>query len=318
MDHDPTIPDPSPLQEADINPIPALQQNGEKNEPPSPGSFAAVRDLSGKTDPVLQGDAVQSPTQDIEAPSRDTQVPEVESNLSVRGLLEALDRKTSRSHAITSVLDRWQAGLEPKQFLIDVESDTLFFNQAAKQGGLNVNRIEATLDLLKALNLPVILKLTLPEDPSPKYAAVRRVLDDHVVLIIGRHTKSMAYDELTEYWAGVAHVVWKNFFNYAGTIPLNAPNDSILTLKIHLREIGFDTIDISSEYDETTLLTVMAIQKRHGLPVDGIVGPLTKIALYNEMETLSIPRILPASPIVRKIEENSSDVPVNKTGSHSP
>jgi len=309
----PVLQDPSPLLVAEINSIPALQRTDEKNEPPSPGSPSVVSDPA----PVPLTSAVQSSAPDIEkTPIRNTQEPAVESTLTLRELLNSLDRKTSRSLAVTSVLDRWQAGLNPKQFLIDVDSDTLFFNQAAKQGGLNVSQVDATLDLIKALNLPVLLKLTLPEDPSPKYAAVRRITDDHVVLIVGRHTKAMTYDELPVYWTGGTHVVWKNFFNYAGTIPLNAPNDSILTLKIHLREIGFDTIDISSDYDEDTLFTIMTIQKKHGLPVDGIVGPLTKIALYNEMETLSIPRIVTASPVVQKTEENSSDEPADEINSH--
>jgi len=264
--------------------------------------------------PVTPGSTGQTAPPAGAAPMHDAQAPDLESPLPVRDLLDALDRKTSRSLAIMSVLDRWQRGVTPNQFLIDIESDNLFFNQTAKQGGLNVSQVEATLDLIKALNLPVILKLSLPEDPSPKYAAVHRVMDGHVVLNVGRQTKRIAHDELPIYWNGGTYVVWKNFFNYVGTIPLNAPADSILTLKIHLREIGFHAIEISPDYDENTLLTIMTIQKRHGLPVDGIVGPLTKIALYNEMETLNAPRVVLPHPAAQETEEKSSDDPSKEDG----
>ena len=36
----------------------------------------------------------------------------------------------------------------------------------------------------------------------------------------------------------------------------------------------------------------MEVQKKQDLPVDGVVGSMTKIALYNMKEGLEIPRII--------------------------
>ena len=40
-----------------------------------------------------------------------------------------------------------------------------------------------------------------------------------------------------------------------------------------------------------TMAAVKEIQMKHGLPSDGFVGPLTKIALYNEQPGLEIPHL---------------------------
>jgi peptidoglycan hydrolase-like protein with peptidoglycan-binding domain len=55
--------------------------------------------------------------------------------------------------------------------------------------------------------------------------------------------------------------------------------------------MGFSHIEISGIYDPATRWAVQAIQARHGIPVDGVVGPLTKIVLYNEKSSLPIPHL---------------------------
>jgi len=90
---------------------------------------------------------------------------------------------------------------------------------------------------------------------------------------------------------GEGFVFWKNFYNYQGTIPLDAPGESVITLKLHLRDIGYQHIGISGTYDLATRMAINAIQARHGIPIDGYVGPLTKIVLYNEKSSIEIPHL---------------------------
>ena len=58
-----------------------------------------------------------------------------------------------------------------------------------------------------------------------------------------------------------------------------------------MRDIGFSDIDMGPVYDELTQKAIAEIQKKNGIKVDGVVGPLTKIILYNEMGSLKIPHI---------------------------
>ena len=58
-----------------------------------------------------------------------------------------------------------------------------------------------------------------------------------------------------------------------------------------MKEIGYDQISISPHYDRETEQAIKQIQAKYGLTTDGIVGPLTKIALFNEKKTQTGPRI---------------------------
>jgi len=58
---------------------------------------------------------------------------------------------------------------------------------------------------------------------------------------------------------------------------------------MHIRDMGYESVDISPFYDEQTRDAVKMVQQKHGLEEDGLVGPLTKIVLYNEIKQLNIP-----------------------------
>jgi general secretion pathway protein A len=170
------------------------------------------------------------------------------------------------------------------------------------------NRIEGGVDDLTAHNVPAILELYPESGLSPKFVTVNK---------IGGNTISFYKDEnsvvvvpltsLSVYWHGTAYILWKNFFNYSGVIPVNSSRDSILTLKIHLRKIGFENVAISPFYDETAVEAVKIIQERNGLNVDGIVGPITMISLYNEDDTLPIPHILKTTSDAETKEEGEDN-----------
>jgi len=99
-------------------------------------------------------------------------------------------------------------------------------------------------------------------------------------------------DEIQFFWSGIAYIPWKNFLSIWGTIPLHAYRDSIITLKLLLQDLGYKDIAITDEYDDRTRQIVEEIQAKYGIPVDGFVGPLTKIILYREKKSLEMPHLM--------------------------
>jgi peptidoglycan hydrolase-like protein with peptidoglycan-binding domain len=89
----------------------------------------------------------------------------------------------------------------------------------------------------------------------------------------------------------VAYIPWKNFLSIEGTIPGSAPPDSVVALKMLLRELGHRNLPLSREFDSATQKTIEQIQAQNGLPVDGVVGSLTKIVLYRDGKTYKVPRL---------------------------
>ncbi len=90
---------------------------------------------------------------------------------------------------------------------------------------------------------------------------------------------------------------WNNFLHLAGTIPRDAPPESVLNLKMLLRELGHGDIAMTPDYDGQCVEIVKGIQRKYGLTPDGKVGPLTKIILYREARRYPMPQISTQAPV---------------------
>ncbi len=207
-------------------------------------------------------------------------------------VLQTLNSRDSRKFAAQCVFDLWKAETGVKYFLNDIDDDQAFFRLAAKQNNLNSKKMKGDLSLIKNLNHPAILELFIPGELSPKYLTLSGIQDSSMILELHNAKIRVAENELSKYWSGIFYVIWKNFYNYSGIIPIGTTRDSILTLKMHLREIGYREIVITPFYDEPAKKAVIEIQKKYGLAEDGFVGPLTRIVLYNESRNFNIPHIL--------------------------
>ncbi len=217
-------------------------------------------------------------------------------------LLKTMNRLSSRRMAIKVALNLWNIEPEIKVNLDTMDDDQAFFRAVAKEYNLLIRRIEGNLNAIKKLNLPVILAVHLNQGVSPVYLALVNIDTQKVTLRGGNQDISIELTpaELDSYWSRVAYIPWKNFLSITGTVPLDSPKDSITTLKMLLRDIGFKEIKINPFYDEKTRQAIKEIQRKYGLHIDGTVGSTTKIALYNEKKVFKQPHIVNvANPFVR-------------------
>jgi general secretion pathway protein A len=91
---------------------------------------------------------------------------------------------------------------------------------------------------------------------------------------------------------GTAFIVWKNFLSFEGVLPLSGPKGSIIMLKMMLRDIGYEEVTLTPEFDTLTQVIIRDLQFKNGIVADGFVGPLTKIVLYNEKKDIKAPRLV--------------------------
>jgi len=206
-----------------------------------------------------------------------------------------MDGRSSRQPALMNAMDLWKINAPYASYLTDIDDDQTYFRLSAKSGGLFIHRVETDIGFLKKLNLPAILEFYPPGSPTPGYLTLSRIDGDKIVLQGKDKTELIVthLDELEFYWSGVAYLPWKNFNSIWGTIPAQSSKDSVITLKLLLQDLGFENVAIDDQYDNQAQHAVETLQAKYGIPVDGFVGPLTKIILYREKDSFEMPQLTP-------------------------
>lgn len=196
----------------------------------------------------------------------------------------------SRKGALQAVLKLWDSSVSISDKLDTITSDPAFFTMGSKMNGFSLYHVRDDLGLVYTLNLPFVGEFYMPGYNEPLYLVLTKITGDKLVFDTGGgNTKTMSRIEADQQWTGEAYIPWKNFMGCVGTIPGNAPEESILNLKILLMDLGYEEIVLNHEYDEATRRIITDIQKKHGIKADGTVEDLTKILLYNEKNIFSIP-----------------------------
>jgi general secretion pathway protein A len=255
-----------------------------------------------QTRPVDRAAVVDAQTENAVAEAQATEQPdsviepETDNDFAAIRLAEYLmnlDGRSSRQPALKHATKLWKTGTQFAPYLKDIDDDQTYFRLSAKSSGMFIHRIETDMALLKKLNLPAILEFYPPGSPSPGYLTLSRIDGDKIILQGKDETEWIVTDleELEFYWSGVAYLPWKNFHSIWGTIPAQTYKDSVITLKFLLQDLGFENVTIDDQYDGLTQHAVESIQAKYGIPVDGYVGPLTKIILYKEKDSLEMPQL---------------------------
>lgn len=207
-----------------------------------------------------------------------------------------MDGRSSRQPALLNAMSLWKINASYSPYLTDIDDDQTYFRLAVKSGGLYIHRVETDIAFLKKLNLPAILEFYPPGSPTPGYLTLSRIEDDDKIILQGKDPTELIVTHLGElefYWSGVAYLPWKNFHSIWGTIPAQSSKDSVITLKLLLQDLGFEDVVIDDQYDGQAQHAVETIQAKYGIPVDGFVGPLTKIILYREKNSFEMPQLTP-------------------------
>jgi len=236
---------------------------------------------------ILASSASQPEAQDYE------QEPDRREIIKLADYLAAMDIRTSRYAALQDAMELWQTPIEVQPYLKNLDDDQAFFRLTTKPKGVFMHRLETSLEMLKRLNLPAILELFPTGSEEPGYLTLSKI-DGHDFIFGSPDENKLVVsdaDQINLYWSGIAYLPWKNFLSIWGTIPKRSNKDSIITLKLLLHELGFSEVEINDEYDNWTRLAIEAIQAKYGIPVDGFVGPLTKMILYQEKESFEMPRL---------------------------
>jgi general secretion pathway protein A len=276
---EPPPPSPSPPA-ASAEPEAISQPSAAESEPPIEAAPPAA-----EPPPPAVVEPEEPAAAEPESPLRDH---------SLAQLVAGADAGESRVGALQAVLQAWQ--VQPLADPVAVPDSDTFFRISARHSDLEALRVRGNLNLIRKLNLPAIVEFPHPDGTGMRYLAVVGLTEEEIHLSDGRDVYAVPLAAMAGVWNGVAHILWKNYFNYTGVIPITSPGEVIISLKAHLKSIGFTVGPMNAEYDVVTRAAVETIQARNGLTVDGMVGPQTKIALYNADKSLDVPRLVADAP----------------------
>lgn len=242
--------------------------------------------------PQMSSPQQESPEQKspVAAPPLQKELPAI----NLAAYLMNMDGRSSRQPALMHAMNLWKTNTEFTPYLNDIDDDQTYFRLSAKSSGLFIHRLETDIAFLEKLNLPAILEFHPPGSPHPGYLTLSRISGDKIILQGKDNTEWIVtnLEELEFYWSGIAYLPWKNFHSIWGIIPVQTYKDSVITLKLLLQDLGFKNVTIDDQYDDFTQKAVEAIQAKYGIPVDGYVGPLTKIVLYKEKDSSEMPHLI--------------------------
>lgn len=201
----------------------------------------------------------------------------------------------SRRHSLRTVLRLWGTEITLPEPLEERNNDRAFFQAGVRQYNLQLEQIQGDLDLLRSLNLPAILQLSMPAQLQAHYLTLCAIETDTVQLCGTPEGMSdpltVPIAELRHFWTGIAYLPWRNFLGFKGLIPIDTSKDGVLNLKRYLQQLGYTEIELTPVYDQNTREAIQRLQKKYGITVDGLVGTATKIVLYHEDATLTMPRL---------------------------
>jgi general secretion pathway protein A len=262
-----TVPDEQPISTE----IPGNEQVGELPGEPAPISY--IMEPSSAND-----------TQELDGAAE-----------SFLHFLKNLNARHSRNSAMLETLRLWSPAANINNQVSMIDTDQAFFRKAAGENGLLIQPIvtDSGINLIQNLNMPAILTFYLPNHAWPQYLTVAGIDDENVYLAMSDQDNLTPVDKkiLLRFWSGEAYIVWKNFSNLNGTITEVSKPSSVGPLKKLLHALGYSNITINADFDSETKQLIKEIQSKNGLNADGKVGPLTKIALYNENSAFAKPSL---------------------------
>jgi general secretion pathway protein A len=272
-----------PLESAPVQskiPGESLDTNENKSANASFGFRPAITEQQAQTDTVMHQSANSEDTQNF------------------LNYLESLNSRSSRNSSIGEILKLWfptaEVKIETKYNRI--ETDRHFFQVAAKHYDLQAQALATELDLafVQTLNLPAVFVFYLAGHSWPQYLAVAYIDREKIYFTAGEQGRIVSVDKdiFLQYWSGEVYIFWKNFKKLNGVITQESRGQDVASLKELLQQLGYSDVSLTDTYDNNTQQIIRAIQTKYNLHIDGIVGPFTKIALYNESSEFIKPSLV--------------------------
>ncbi len=230
------------------------------------GLFRQAPPVLPEVAPVVETETPPAPAS-VEAPVPVAETPR-------ENWLEVLAPENGKAAALHALFAAWNL-----EYPADETADPAAL---ARESGLSFLSLRGSINDLRALDRPVLLKLTGPRGES--FHATLTALDEQTAtLSSSAEDYPVPVDELVRHWFGEYELLWQPPPGYRRAL---IPGDRGVTVEWLARRFDLlhqrpDRPVAGRVYDEALYREVREFQANEGLDADGLVGPLTLIRLNN-------------------------------------
>ena len=150
----------------------------------------------------------------------------------------------------------------------------------------------ASLATLELFNYPAILQLS-ALDGMPRFVLLAGLESGHALITgIGDGLPlRVPFARLGDHWGGDAWVAWREFEELPEILRPPLSGAPVIWLQKALGRMGFYSGALTGEFDLATIEGVRDLQANLQIKVDGTVGRVTKLRLYEKLGLYEVPRL---------------------------
>ena len=198
----------------------------------------------------------------------------------------------TREEAFLAIVRQWGSGLssEEEKQLYDAAPDLY---KAAKALGFQCLRFRGNINRIRALDLPSLLELRLGEAMTKRYVALLAFEGGYgkIAPPLPDGSSLVPLGVLEPLWYGTAYVLWRDVWGGVTYLAKGMKGEAVGDLQSSLKELGYYEPKPTGVYDGKTADAVSAFQRDHFLDEDGILGPQTRIVLYQVLKSFRMPTL---------------------------
>ena len=198
----------------------------------------------------------------------------------------------TREEAFLAVVREWGSGVsgEEEKQLYDAAPDLY---RAAKALGFQCLRFRGNINRVRALDLPVLLELRLGNTMTKRYVAFLAFEGAYARIAppLPDGSSLVSLEVLESLWYGTAYVLWRDVWGGRTYLTKGMKGGTVGDLQSSLKDLGYYRQKPSGVFDGETEDAVRAFQRDHFLDEDGILGPQTRIVLYQALKGFQMPTL---------------------------
>ena len=217
--------------------------------------------------------------------------------LSLVEKISALDPNHSRDKALIHLLNLWkQPSPNFDQFSDTMNSDR-YFLVAALQYGLRLLVINENWDLVRKLNLPVIVSIAPISGSGTLFGVLTQWQDNQVRLVLNDFDTGLVdIRQVKDLVGEKIYLFWQNALSDNVVLSQESQGESVLQVKQMLNTIGYHHLPQSPLVDPPTYHAIVDFQLSQDIEPDGLIGPVTKILLFQVAQVIETPRLNLSDP----------------------